>query len=64
MSGGIGGNSVSSSRVHWALEKNGLRGDDTQHIFLGNNIFIFRKEMPDRIVLPRPGEKKLANEIN
>ena len=51
MSGGIGGNIVSSSRMNWALENDGLRGDDTRHIFLGNNIFIFRKEMRDRVIM-------------
>ena len=51
MSGGIGGNIVSSSCMHWALENDGLRGDDTRHIFLGNNIFISRKEIRDRIKL-------------
>ena len=43
------GNVVSSSRMHWALANDGLGEDDTRHIFLGNNIFIFWKGMRDGI---------------
>ena len=51
MSEGIGGSNVSSSRMRWALENDGLRRDDTRHIFLGNNIFISQKGMRDRIIV-------------
>ena len=37
------GSIVSSCRVHLALENDGLRKDDTQYIFLGNNILFSRK---------------------
>ena len=40
---GFGGSIVSSCGKHLALENDGLRKDDPQHIFLGNNILFSRK---------------------